>query len=153
MTINTGELRSSLAQVSRDNDNAVTADITGFSSLPEHHHGYRFVKSDELPLIIIDGVNRAPAAPQKSQVLPNFPNPFNPETWIPYQLAKASNVSFTIYNIRGNVVREVLLGLKASGYYLNKGRAAYWDGTNNVGEHVATGVYFYQFKTDDMSIY
>lgn len=66
-------------------------------------------------------------------------------------LAKASEVSITIYGIRGNVVRELQLGHQKAGYYLNRQRAAHWDGRNRTGERVAIGVYFYRFKTDDTS--
>ena len=89
--------------------------------------------------------------PETTALLPNFPNPFNPETWIPYQLAKPSNVSITIYDIRGNVVRQLNLGQKTAGYYTDRPRAAHWDGRNATGERVANGVYFYQLKAGDLS--
>ena len=90
--------------------------------------------------------------PDISKVSPNFPNPFNPETWIPYQLAKPANVSITIYDSRGIVVREIPLGRKSAGYYLDRTRAAHWDGRNTTGEYVSTGVYFYQFITGNKSM-
>ena len=89
--------------------------------------------------------------PETTALLPNFPNPFNPETWIPYQLAKPSDVSITIYDIRGNVVRQLNLGQKTAGYYTDRPRAAHWDGRNATGERVANGVYFYQLKAGDYS--
>ncbi len=73
----------------------------------------------------------------------NFPNPFNPETWIPYQLAKPAEVTLTIYDMRGVVVRTIALGHKAVGVYTNRSRAIHWDGRNMFGEKVAAGVYFY----------
>ena len=87
----------------------------------------------------------------KTRVLPNFPNPCNPETWIPYQLAKSSDVTITIYAMSGEVVRTLALGHKLSGSYQTKGQAAYWDGTNEHGETTASGVYFYKFAADDFS--
>lgn len=81
----------------------------------------------------------------------NFPNPFNPETWIPYQLAKPSDVTLTIYNMRGVVVRELRLGHQAAGVYTSRSRAIYWDGRNAFGEKVASGVYFYMLKAGDFT--
>ena len=81
--------------------------------------------------------------PEKMALLHNYPNPFNPETWIPYHLAEPANVTLTIYSINGKVVRHLDLGHQPAGYYQNKSRAAYWDGRNNVGERVASGIYFY----------
>ena len=81
----------------------------------------------------------------------NFPNPFNPETWIPYQLAKPADVALTIYNMRGVVVRQFKLGHKAAGVYTSRSRAIYWDGRNMFGEKVATGVYFYTLTAGDFT--
>ncbi len=89
--------------------------------------------------------------PKKTALLPNYPNPFNPETWIPYQLSKPADVTLTIYNMRGVVVRELKLGHQAAGIYRSRSRAAYWDGKNEVGESVASGVYFYVLKAGDFS--
>ena len=90
--------------------------------------------------------------PNQTLLLANYPNPFNPETWIPYQLARGSRVWITIYDVRGTVVRRLALGYQAEGYYRVRGRAAHWDGRNHVGERVASGVYFYQLATDNMSL-
>ena len=97
--------------------------------------------------------DRAAAAPTVSKVVPeenalfaNYPNPFNPETWIPYQLAKPAEVTITIYAADGRLVRTLALGHQPAGVYQSKGRAAYWDGTNALGEPVASGVYFYTLK-------
>ena len=89
--------------------------------------------------------------PETTALLPNYPNPFNPETWIPYQLAASSDVQITIYDTKGIVVRTLPLGYQGAGYYRNRSRAAYWDGRNNVGERVASGVYFYRLQADDIS--
>ena len=84
-------------------------------------------------------------APTKTVLLPNYPNPFNPETWIPYQLSKSAQVTLTIYNVKGERVRQFALGHQSAGSYRSKSRAIHWDGRNQFGEKVATGVYFYQF--------
>ena len=89
--------------------------------------------------------------PKETTLLANYPNPFNPETWIPYQLANSSHVTITIYDARGSIVRQLDLGSQREGYYANPSRAAYWDGRNTVGEHVASGIYFYQLQADGLS--
>ena len=86
-------------------------------------------------------------APKETILLPNYPNPFNPETWIPYQLAENASVTLTIYDMTGVVVRRLDLGHRLAGYYTNRGKAAHWDGRNESGEPVASGVYFYQLAT------
>ena len=93
----------------------------------------------------------ATARPEKTQLLANYPNPFNPETWIPYELTTDTDVKITIYNAQGVVIRALQLGQQSAGYYTDRERAAYWDGRNALGEQVASGIYFYQFETDDMS--
>ena len=93
----------------------------------------------------------ATARPEKTQLLANYPNPFNPETWIPYELATDTDVRITIYNTQGVVIRTLALGHQSAGYYTGRDRAAYWDGRNALGEQVASGIYFYQFETDEMS--
>jgi len=90
-------------------------------------------------------------APQRSELLPNFPNPFNPETWIPYKLASEENVTIKIYNIRGELVRFLELGRVPAGSYLSKEQAAFWDGKNYKGENVASGIYFYTMYAGDFS--
>ncbi len=92
----------------------------------------------------------ATARPEKTQLLANYPNPFNPETWIPYALATDTDVRITIYNTQGVVIRTLQLGQQSAGYYTDRERAAYWDGRNTFGERVASGVYFYQLQTDEM---
>ena len=85
----------------------------------------------------------ASLTPKQTALLPNYPNPFNPETWIPYQLAQSAGVTISIYTLDGTVIRTLNLGHKPSGVYQDKTVAAYWDGRNEVGEFVASGVYFY----------
>ncbi|MDE0399559.1 MAG: dockerin type I domain-containing protein [Candidatus Poribacteria bacterium] len=89
--------------------------------------------------------------PKETALLRNYPNPFNPETWIPYQLATPADVTLTIYDIQGRVVRDLDLGHQRAGMYQSKSRAAYWDGRNAVGEPVASGVYFYTLTAGDFS--
>ena len=89
--------------------------------------------------------------PKKTALLPNFPNPFNPETWIPYQLSVPADVSVTIYAVDGTRVRNLALGHKPMGIYQDKRRAAYWDGKNEIGEHVSSGIYFYTLTAKDFS--
>ena len=89
--------------------------------------------------------------PKETALLTNYPNPFNPETWIPYQLAKDSEVYITISDVRGIVIRRFALGHQSAGRYENRSRAAYWDGRNNVGEPVASGVYFYTLSAGDFT--
>ena len=88
---------------------------------------------------------------KETALFPNYPNPFNPETWIPYQLANPSEVLITIYDARGRVVRRLDLGHQHEGYYTTQNRAAYWDGRNNVGERVASGIYFYTLTAGDFT--
>ena len=88
---------------------------------------------------------------QENALLANFPNPFNPETWIPYQLAKPADVSIGIYAIDGKLVRTLDLGHQPTGMYQTRSRAAYWDGKNQFGEPVASGVYFYTITAGDFT--
>ncbi len=89
--------------------------------------------------------------PAETALLHNYPNPFNPETWIPYQLKTPAVVRIAIYNPRGGLVRELSLGYQVAGRYTSRARAAYWDGRNTVGEPVASGLYFYTFTAGDFS--
>ncbi|RKU27370.1 hypothetical protein C6497_11520 [Candidatus Poribacteria bacterium] len=79
--------------------------------------------------------------PKETVLLPNYPNPFNPETWIPFQLAKPTDVSIQIYTSNGHLVRHIDLGYRPAGKYINRDVAIYWDGKNQAGEPVASGVY------------
>ena len=89
--------------------------------------------------------------PKETLLLPNFPNPFNPETWIPYHLSKDADVSVHIYAVNGTFVRMLTLGHQAAGLYQTRSRAAYWDGKNEFGEKVASGLYFYTLTAGDFS--
>ena len=93
----------------------------------------------------------ASLTPEETALLPNYPNPFNPETWIPYQLASPMEVSVSIYSADGKLIRTLKLGQQTAGVYESRSRAAYWDGKNEVGESVASGVYFYTLKAGDFT--
>ena len=89
--------------------------------------------------------------PQETALLANYPNPFNPETWIPYQLATPADVKLTIYDMNGGVVRRLEVGHQATGMYRSRSRALYWDGRNGRGETVASGLYFYTLRSKQSS--
>lgn len=92
------------------------------------------------------------ALPTETGLLPNYPNPFNPETWIPYDLAKDSDVYIHIYNLKGESIQCLKMGFQAAGTYRTRSRAAYWDGRNVMGEPVSSGVYFYMLQAGQIKI-
>ncbi len=95
---------------------------------------------------------KAPSVlPMETSILPNYPNPFNPETWIPYQLAKPADVSVSIYSADAKLIKTLALGRKPAGTYYDKSRAIYWDGKNSQDEPVASGIYFYTFTAGDFT--
>ena len=89
--------------------------------------------------------------PEETALLANYPNPFNPETWIPYQLAESAEVTLTIYDMNGKIVRRLALGHQTAGMYRSRTRAAYWDGRNQLGESIASGLYFYTLTAGEFS--
>jgi hypothetical protein len=89
--------------------------------------------------------------PERSELLANYPNPFNPDTWIPYRLSEPSDVKIHIYNTTGQLVRALDLGRQAAGLYESKTRAAYWAGRNQIGERVASGIYLYRIKAGNFT--
>ena len=93
----------------------------------------------------------AASRPNETLLLANYPNPFNPETWIPYQLSKSAEVTLTIYASNGQIIRWLPLGHQNAGMYQTRSRAAYWDGKNDFGEQAASGVYFYRLRAGDYS--
>ena len=110
--------------------------------------------ADDGSLVFRQGIENlkrllASLIPEKTALLANYPNPFNPETWIPYHLAKPVDVTLTIYAANGAVVRTIALGHQVAGMYQSRSRAAYWDGRNAVGEPVASGIYFYTLTAGD----
>jgi hypothetical protein len=113
-----------------------------------------FYGFDALPLVSkgIDEVFRSWAIPAEyNALLQNFPNPFNPETWMPFQLKEGSEVTIRIYNSAGNLVRELDLGYRSAGLYVSQDRAAYWDGMTDAGERVSSGVYFCSIQAGNYS--
>ncbi len=105
------------------------------------------VNADTLENAVMTVTLDSIGTPKRSRLLQNYPNPFNPETWIPYQLSEDSLVSVSIYDTTGKLIRTLSLGFQSAGFYNSRGRAAYWDGRNALGEPVASGVYFYQLTT------
>ena len=89
--------------------------------------------------------------PAETELLRNYPNPFNPETWIPYRLAEDADVSLTIYDAYGSLVRSVDIGHQIAAVYDTRAKAIYWDGRNQFGEQVASGLYFYHLSAGDFS--
>ena len=89
--------------------------------------------------------------PKETALLPNYPNPFNPETWIPYQLAAPASVTVSIYSADGKLIRTLELGHQPASIYESRSRAAYWDGRNALGELVASGVYFYTLSAGEFT--
>ena len=89
--------------------------------------------------------------PTQTRAFPNYPNPFNPETWIPYELHEASDVSLWIYDLGGQTVRKLDLGYQEAGWYTSRSQAAYWDGRNDLGEQVGSGLYVYRLRAGKYS--
>ena len=89
--------------------------------------------------------------PEDTALLANYPNPFNPETWIPYQLAESADVTLTIYDMNGQLIRRLVVGYQAAGMYQSRSRAVYWDGRNQLGESVASGLYFYTLTAGEFT--
>ena len=112
-----------------------------------HFHGGIVEKG----IIVLEQLLATLSLPTETRLLANYPNPFNPETWIPYQLATDTNVTFTIYDANGVSVRVLDLGHQPAGIYHARNRAAYWDGRNEQGEPVASGLYFYTLSTGDFT--
>ena len=107
---------------------------------PKLQSGIRFLEQLLLALV-----------PKETELLPNYPNPFNPETWIPYRLAEDAFVAVTIYDQRGRVVRRLNIGHRIAAVYESRSKAIYWDGRNEVGDKVASGIYFYTLTAGDFS--
>ena len=90
-----------------------------------------------------------PAAPMQTRLFQSYPNPFNPDVWIPYELGEDASVSVEIYNVSGQLVRTLQVGIKKRGQYITKDKAVYWDGRTQLGERATSGVYFYVLKAGD----
>ena len=113
------------------------------TSLPK---GFSYARGIQM----LEQLSRA-LVPETTALLANYPNPFNPETWIPYQLSKAADVTVSIYASDGNVIRTLTLGHQEAGMYKHRTQAAYWDGKNALGETVASGLYFYTLTAGDFT--
>ncbi|SVD02998.1 uncharacterized protein METZ01_LOCUS355852, partial [marine metagenome] len=85
----------------------------------------------------------------QDSLLPNYPNPFNPDTWIPFQLSKRTDLTIQIHGSNGTLIREFNLGVLMAGQYTDQRKAVYWDGKNSLGEKVPSGIYFYSILTQD----
>jgi hypothetical protein len=139
-----GKLRVSLAGASEP--------VSNGSLLTLSFHGDGLsdaIKKVDITELKLNGGNlkvKVENLPKAFALLQNYPNPFNPETWIPYQLSEPANVSISIYNLNGQMVRHLELGSVMPGHYTDKSRSAYWDGRNEFGEAVSSGVYFYQLQ-------
>ncbi len=117
-------------------DGNVESQTHGFEVTSEH-------LANAVLSVRLDGIGN----PERSRLLQNYPNPFNPETWIPYQLSKDGAVSISVYDTTGKSVRVLPLGFQSAGFYNSRTRAAYWDGRNDFGERIASGIYFYRLTT------
>ena len=133
--IETGDLQAADVRRWIRDAKAVDADPAGIAALER----------------LLAALTRVETPPKKTVLLANYPNPFNPETWIPYQLSAAAEVTVTIHSSDGKLVRTLELGQMPAGAYSDKDRAAYWDGRNAAGEPVASGVYFYTLTAGDFS--
>jgi hypothetical protein len=108
-------------------------------------------KSHIIEVTVGKGAKPMLLTPPKFALLQNFPNPFNPETWLPYQLADAVPVTIRIFDQKGRIIRTLDFGNQQAGSYVTKDKAACWDGKNEHGERVSSGVYFYQLKAGNFS--
>ena len=111
----------------------------------------RFQKGIAVLESLLTPLRETETVPKATALLANYPNPFNPETWIPYQLAIPADVTLTIYSVEGALVRTLSLGHLPAGLYQNRSRAAYWDGRNRMGEPVASGLYFYTLTAGEFT--
>ena len=130
-----------------DHSNAVFCDVNPWDGwVFEFFGGVRGIAKEGLAAPTLNIM-----IPREMILLPNYPNPFNPETWLPYQLSRASDVTMSIYSVNGMLVRRLDLGHQPAGIYQSRSRAAYWDGRNALGERVASGLYFYTLTAGDFS--
>ena len=148
-----GQLQTKAA-LDYETQKSYTVTVTAYD---DNSGGDRITVTIDVTEVVDENARAAPSVetsaliPEKTDLLTNFPNPFNPETWIPYQLAKPADVTLTIYDIRGVAVRELKLGHQAAGFYASRSEAIYWDGRNAFGEKVASGLYFYTLKAGDFT--
>ncbi len=130
----------------------VEVTVTDFKGRPVCQPLIRLITADDIRRAYLNvKLDVGDPIPQKSALGQNFPNPFNPETWIPFQLAGRSEVRITIYDSAGHIVRALHLGEKKAGFYTSRSEAAYWDGCNEAGERVSSGIYFYRLQAGEFS--
>jgi len=152
-----GEVRISLASATglkSDTLAHVRFQVLADSRSPLTLGSVRLYDLDALPLVsrpVDSQFISYMMAPERSNLLQNFPNPFNPETWIPYQLREDAPVTIRIYSLSGELVRGLSLGSKSAGVYVSTDRAAHWDGRNEAGESVASGIYFYNIQAGELT--
>ena len=135
--------RRRIVQV-RDSFEVTVTDTTG--EIASEQFIFR-VTSDTLANAVLPVRLEGVGIPNQTLLLQNYPNPFNPETWIPYRLSAAASVTLSIYDATGQRIRTLSLGFQSAGFYQSRSRAAYWDGRNDLGEQVSSGVYFYELST------
>ena len=133
---NLTELTARNANISNLTGLETATNLTWLDLVNEYNEEFLLVNRN----LVSDLSPLAALMPKETALLANYPNPFNPETWIPYHLANDADVSLSIYDVDGALVRELDLGHQ---------RTAHWDGRNGLGERVASGVYFYTLITDD----
>ena len=104
-----------------------------------------------LPVVALPAQTQTEILPKQNCLMANYPNPSNPETWIPYKLAQAGDASIQIYDIRGRLIRTLHLGHQLAGFYIGKDKAAYWDGRDDKGERVSSGIYLYLLSAGSFS--
>jgi hypothetical protein len=122
----------------------------GIDGTGEHMvHPYTVTAEDLRRAFARIDLSQSAFQPEKTRLLQNYPNPFNPETWMPYQLAADALVEIQIYDMQGRLARRLDLGHQSAGYYDSRHRAAHWDGKNETGEFVSSGLYFYQLQAGD----
>ena len=118
--------------------------LSELEAIPNKSHGIRLAIE-----LLRHYLSIADRNVKETKLLPNYPNAFNPDTWIPYQLSEESTVAVKIYDVSGHLVRTIEVGHKPMGYYLTRERAVYWDGRNKNGEPVSSGVYFYTLNANN----
>jgi len=135
-----------VVQVETENLNPTELQTGKAWLIGETYEGGSVAGSDE---IVIVPPESAPAKPTEFALHQNYSNPFNPDTWIPYQLAEDVSVAIRIYDVAGRLIRTLDIGNKPAGFYITKEKAVYWDGKNEAGEKVASGVYFYTIQAGE----
>jgi hypothetical protein len=128
------------------NANKAEISVLDYNPADTNHDGVVDIRD----LVTNKSVNAAPYA-GKFDLGQNYPNPFNPETWIPYQLAHSADVTVKIYRATGEIVRVLDIGYKQAGVYKDRDSSVYWDGRDESGQKVGSGVYFYTIKADNFT--